>query len=76
MLNRRHQKSFLETYNRVVDGMIGDIVAARSYSLRGQLWYREPERAAVAIVPRETPRALAARMVRLLREPQEAITHA
>lgn len=39
----RHQKSFIETYNRVADGMIGDIVAGRGYSLRGQLWYRVPE---------------------------------
>ncbi len=38
----RHQKSFIETYNRIQDGMIGDILAARGYSLRGQLWYREP----------------------------------
>lgn len=39
----RHQKSFIETYNRVMDGAIGEIVAARGYSLRGQLWYREPQ---------------------------------
>jgi myo-inositol 2-dehydrogenase / D-chiro-inositol 1-dehydrogenase len=38
----RHQKSFIETYNQVVRGAIGDIVAARCYSLRGQLWYRTP----------------------------------
>ncbi|GAB4109171.1 MAG: Gfo/Idh/MocA family oxidoreductase [Acidobacteriota bacterium] len=38
----RHQKSFIETFNRIQDGMIGDILAARGYSLRGQLWYREP----------------------------------
>ncbi len=37
----RHQTSFIETYNRVQEGAIGDIVAARGYSLRGQLWYRE-----------------------------------
>lgn len=39
----RHQKSFIETYNRILDGAIGEIRAARGYSLRGQLWYREPE---------------------------------
>lgn len=38
----RHQKSFIETYNRVLDGAIGQVVAARGYSLRGQLWYKEP----------------------------------
>ncbi|MFQ5739832.1 MAG: Gfo/Idh/MocA family protein [Acidobacteriota bacterium] len=38
----RHQKSFIETYNRIQDGAIGDIVAARCYSLRGQLWYKTP----------------------------------
>jgi myo-inositol 2-dehydrogenase / D-chiro-inositol 1-dehydrogenase len=39
----RHQRSFIETYNRVQDGAIGRIVAARAYSLRGQLWYRVPQ---------------------------------
>jgi predicted dehydrogenase len=39
----RHMKSFIENYNRVVEGAIGDIVAAHAYSLRGQLWYREPQ---------------------------------
>ncbi|HUV14374.1 MAG TPA: Gfo/Idh/MocA family oxidoreductase [Acidobacteriota bacterium] len=38
----RHQKSFIETYNRVLDGAIGQVVGARGYSLRGQLWYKEP----------------------------------
>lgn len=38
----RHQKSFIETYNRVLDGAIGQVLAARGYSLRGQLWYKEP----------------------------------
>jgi predicted dehydrogenase len=38
----RHMQSFIETYNRVVDGAIGELRAARGYSLRGQLWYREP----------------------------------
>jgi len=39
----RHQKSFIETYNQVVNGAIGEIRAARGYSLRGALWYREPQ---------------------------------
>ena len=39
----RHQKSYIETYNRVAAGDIGDILAARAYSLRGQLWYKEPQ---------------------------------
>lgn len=38
----RHQKSFIETYNRVLDGAIGRVIGARGYSLRGQLWYKEP----------------------------------
>ena len=28
----RHTKSFIETYNRLQDGAIGDIVAARGYT--------------------------------------------
>ncbi len=36
----RHQRSFIENYNRVMDGAIGEIVAARCYSLRSQLWYK------------------------------------
>jgi predicted dehydrogenase len=39
----RHQKSYIETYNRIMDGGIGDLMYARGYSLRGQLWYRLPE---------------------------------
>jgi len=39
----RHMKSFIENYNRVQDGAIGEIVAARGYSLRGQLWYKVPQ---------------------------------
>jgi predicted dehydrogenase len=37
---RRHQRSYIETYNRVMDGAIGEIVAARCYWNQGQLWYR------------------------------------
>ncbi len=40
---RRHQRSYIETYNRIADGAIGDIVAARCYWNQGQLWYRERE---------------------------------
>jgi predicted dehydrogenase len=39
----RHQPSFIETFNRVQDGAIGEILAARGYSLRGQLWYKVPQ---------------------------------
>jgi predicted dehydrogenase len=39
----RHWKSIIETYNRLQDGVIGEIVAARGYSLRGQLWFRPPQ---------------------------------
>ena len=39
----RHTRSFIETYNRLQDGVIGDIIAARGYSLRGQLWFRPPQ---------------------------------
>ncbi|MFQ5929988.1 MAG: Gfo/Idh/MocA family protein [Acidobacteriota bacterium] len=41
---RRHSRSCIETYNRIVDGAIGDIVAARCYSLRRQLWYKLREK--------------------------------
>jgi predicted dehydrogenase len=35
--------SYQETYNRVMDGEIGELRAARAYYLTGQLWYREPK---------------------------------
>ncbi len=38
---RRHQRSYIETYNRVMDGAIGEIVAARCYWNQGQLWYKQ-----------------------------------
>lgn len=38
---RRHEASYIETYNRVMDGAIGELVAARCYWNQGQLWYRE-----------------------------------
>ncbi len=40
---RRHQKEYIETYKRVADGAIGDIVAARAYWNMQQLWYRNKE---------------------------------
>jgi len=40
---RRHQKQYIETYRRIAEGAIGDIVAARCYWNMGQLWYRERE---------------------------------
>jgi len=39
----RHMGSYVETYNRVMDGAIGELRAARAYYLTGQLWYREPK---------------------------------
>ena len=39
----RHMGSYQETYNRVMDGEIGELRAARAYYLTGQLWYREPK---------------------------------
>ena len=38
---RHHQKQYIETYYRILDGAIGDIVAARCYWNQSQLWYRE-----------------------------------
>jgi len=38
---RHHEASYIETYNRVMDGAIGQIVAARCYWNQGQLWFRE-----------------------------------
>ena len=38
---RRHQRQYLETYNHIKNGAIGEIVAARAYWCQGQLWYRE-----------------------------------
>lgn len=40
---RRHERSYIETYNRIVDGAIGEIVAARCYWNQGQLWYKVRE---------------------------------
>jgi predicted dehydrogenase len=42
---RRHQKSYLEAIQKIHDGAIGDIVAARAYWNQGSLWHkpRQPE---------------------------------
>jgi predicted dehydrogenase len=37
---RRHEKQYIETYNRIMDGAIGEIVAARCYWNQSQLWYK------------------------------------
>jgi myo-inositol 2-dehydrogenase/D-chiro-inositol 1-dehydrogenase len=41
---RRHQRQYIETYNHVKNGAIGEIVAARAYWCQGQLWYKEPQK--------------------------------
>jgi myo-inositol 2-dehydrogenase/D-chiro-inositol 1-dehydrogenase len=41
---RRHQRSYIETYNRIMDGAIGEIIAARCYWNQEQLWYKEREK--------------------------------
>ncbi len=38
---RRHERSYIETYNRIVDGAIGAVRAARCYWNQSQLWYKE-----------------------------------
>jgi len=38
---RHHQKQYIHCLHRVLDGMIGDIVAARCYWNQRQLWFRE-----------------------------------
>ena len=40
---RHHQKEYIETYRRIAEGAIGDIVAARCYWNQNQLWYREQQ---------------------------------
>ena len=39
-LQRHHQQGYLETIDRIHDGAIGDIVAARVYWNQGALWNR------------------------------------
>lgn len=40
---RRHQKDYVETYKKVMDGEIGDIVGANAYWNQNQLWFRKKE---------------------------------
>ncbi|HEX3006982.1 MAG TPA: Gfo/Idh/MocA family oxidoreductase, partial [Bacteroidales bacterium] len=40
---RRHQKDYVETYKKIMDGAIGDIVGANCYWNQGQLWFRKKE---------------------------------
>jgi predicted dehydrogenase len=40
---RRHQAGYLETFKRVHDGAIGDLVAARCYWNQGGLWHKEKQ---------------------------------
>jgi len=40
---RRHQRDYIETYKRIMDGAIGEIVSANAYWNTGQLWYRTPQ---------------------------------
>ena len=39
---RRHQKSYIETINRIKEGAIGDIVSGQCYWNQGELWDRGP----------------------------------
>lgn len=38
---RRHEKVYHETYKRILDGAIGDIVSARCYWNQGELWHKD-----------------------------------
>ncbi len=40
----RHHKKVIETYRRVAESAIGDILAARAYFNTSQLWYKEREK--------------------------------
>ncbi len=39
---KRHQKDFIEVYNRVTEGAIGEIVSANCYYNVGKIWSRKP----------------------------------
>ncbi len=41
---RRHQRSYIETYNRIANGAIGKIVAADVCWNQSQLWYKEKQK--------------------------------
>ena len=38
---RRHQRHYIDAYNVIMNGAIGEIVSARCYWNMGQLWYKE-----------------------------------
>lgn len=40
---RRHQRDYVETYKKIMDGSIGDIVGANAYWNQSQLWFRKKE---------------------------------
>ncbi|MFC2077146.1 Gfo/Idh/MocA family protein, partial [candidate division KSB1 bacterium] len=42
--HRRHWEKYTETLKRILDGAIGDIVAARIYYNTSQLWYRQRQK--------------------------------
>ncbi len=37
--NFRHQRDYLTTYNMVKSGIIGDLVSANAYDIRGKIWH-------------------------------------
>jgi len=41
---RRHQRAYLETRNRIVNGAIGEIVGAACYWNQGALWHVRPKK--------------------------------
>lgn len=40
---RRHQRDYLKTYEQILNGAIGDIVAANCYWNQGKLWHKNRE---------------------------------
>ncbi len=40
---RHHQADYVETYKRIYNGAIGNIVGGNCYWNQGQLWYRDPK---------------------------------
>jgi predicted dehydrogenase len=40
---KRHQKDYLETYRKIKQGAIGNIVSANAYYNQGKLWHRNPQ---------------------------------
>ena len=40
---RNHQRSYVEAYKRIMDGMIGEITGGNVYWNGGMLWYKEPQ---------------------------------